>query len=412
MVWRSPPFVGDDLFLLRDCVCAVAHYVGWMGEVTAKRIASVPNFGGWFATLIVAVALLAATGRYALDSVALLLAQDDPVALNDAQVSRTLRADPLAIERQVTEALDAGDSDLAKSFVELAAAHNVTLATDVTTRANDTIARDASAPQIAKRFATGFFTGETSDVASFSGTVAGDLFVFGDIRDAVREGKHLAMGEETDHLVLGLAATGLAITAATYVSAGGALPARAGLSLVKDARKVGRLSAGLTDWAGRSARGVVDAPMLQKAVANGSFARPGQTISAVKAAFKADRAGALVRVAKDVGRVGEKAGIRGALDTLRVAQGPKDLSRAVKLAEAKGGQTRALVKLFGRGALVLAAGAFQLFMWLAWALGLMIGALISIKKMADNMGHAWHRRAAARRVRAALQETAVVPLAS
>lgn len=346
------------------------------------------------------------------ETAVLLFAQDDPVALSDAQVRKTLRADPLAIERQITEALDANDSDLANSFVELAAAHNVALAAGVTARVNETIAHDASAPQIAKRFATGFFTGETSDVASFSGTVAGDLFVFGDIRDAIREGKHLAMGEETDHLVLGLAATGLAITAATYVSAGGALPARAGLSLVKDARKVGRLSAGLTDWAGRSARGVVDAPMLQKAVANGSLARPGQTISAVKAAFKADRAAALVRVAKDVGRLGEKAGMRGALDTLRVAQGPKDISRAVKLADAKGGQIRALVKLFGRGALVLAAGAFQLFLWLAWAFGLMIGALVSIKTMAESFGHAWHRRSVARKVRAHVREIAVAPLAS
>ncbi|MFZ5731506.1 MAG: hypothetical protein ACOY4O_02140, partial [Pseudomonadota bacterium] len=170
--------------------------------------------------------------------------------------------------------------------------------------------------------------------------------------------------------------------------------------------------AGLTDWAGRSARGVVDAPMLQKAVANGSLVRPGQTVSAVKAAFKADRAAALVRVAKDVGRVGEKAGMRGALDTLRVAQGPKDISRAVKLAEAKGGQTRALMKLFGRGALVLAAGAFQLFMWLVWALGLMIGALVSIKKAAENFGHAWHRRSVANKVRARLRRTALIPLAS
>lgn len=361
---------------------------------------------------IACVTLLVALWPHAHAAGALLLAQDDPVALSDAQVRQTLRVDPLAIERQITEALDAGDSDLAQSFVELAAANNVTLTAEVSARVTEAVARDGSAPHLAKRFATGFITGKTSDIASFSGTVAGDLFVFGDIRDAVREGKHLAMGEETDHLVLGLAATGLAITAATYVSAGGALPARAGLSLVKDARKVGRLSAGLTDWAGRSARGIVDAPTLQKAVAGGSFARPGQTISAVKAAFKADRAAALVRVAKDVGRVGEKAGVRGALDTLRVAQSPKDLSRAAKLAESKGGQTRALVKMLGRGALVLAAGAWQLAMWLFWALGLLAGALIAIKRMADNLGHAWHRRAVARKARTTLREAAISPLAT
>ena len=174
-----------------------------------------------------------------------------------------------------------------------------------------------------RRFATGLVTGNADDVASLSGTVAGDLFVFGDIRDVVREGKHLAMGEDTDHLVLGLATAGLAVTAATYVSVGGAAPVRAGLTLVKDARKVGRLGEGLTQWAGRSARGMVDAPMLQQAVATGSVLRPGQTMTAIKAAFRAEKAGALVRLAKDVGRVGEKAGTRGALDTLQDSRRPQ-----------------------------------------------------------------------------------------
>ena len=113
------------------------------------------------------------------------------------------------------------------------------------------------------------------------------------------------------------------MTAATYVSVGGVAPVRAGLTLVKDARKVGRLGEGLTQWAGRSAREVVDAPMLQKAVASGSVMRPAQTVGAIRAAFRAEKAGALVRLAKDVGRVGEKAGMRGALDTLQNRRRPE-----------------------------------------------------------------------------------------
>ena len=78
---------------------------------------------------------------------------------------------------------------------------------------------------------------------------------------------------------------------------------------------------------------------------SGSVMRPGETVGAIKAAFRAEKAGALVRLAKDVGRVGEKAGTRGALDTLRIAEGPKDVARAARLAEAKGGQTRAILKI-------------------------------------------------------------------
>ena len=154
--------------------------------------------------------------------------------------------------------------------------------------------------------------------------------------------------------------------------------------MVKDARKVGRLGEGLTQWAGRSAREVVDAPMLQQAVAKGSVLRPGETVSAIKAAFRAEKAGALVRLAKDVGRVGEKAGTRGALDTLRIAQGPKDVARAARLAESKGGQTRAILKVLGRGALLLAAGAFNLTMWVFGALLALFGFLSSIKATTER----------------------------
>jgi hypothetical protein len=258
--------------------------------------------------------------------------------------------------------------------------------------------------------ATGLVTGNADDLASLSGTVAGDLFVFGDIRDVVREGKHLAMGEDTDRLVLGLATAGLAVTAATYVSVGGVAPVRAGLTLVKDARKVGRLGEGLTQWAGRSAREMVDTPMLQQAVASGSVLRPGSTMTAIKAAFRAEKAGALVRLAKDVGRVSEKAGARGALETLRIAEGPKDVARAARLAEAKGGQTRAILKVLGRGALLLATGAFNLTLWIFSALLALFGFLSSIKATTERVTQSWLDRRKARRLRkqmAAAAETAL-----
>jgi hypothetical protein len=276
--------------------------------------------------------------------------------------------------------------------------------TDAVTEANST-------SHFARSFASGLVTGNADDVASLSGTVAGDLFVFGDIRDVVRESKHLAMGEDTDRLVLGLATAGLAVTAATYISVGGVAPLRAGLTLVKDARKVGRLGEGLTQWAGRSARDMVDGPMLQNAVATGSVLRPGQTMTAIKAAFRAEKAGALVRLAKDVGRVSEKAGIRAAQDTLRVAEGPKDVARAARLAESKGGQTRAILKILGRGALLLAAGAFDLTLWLFGALLALFGLLSSIKATAERLTESWLRRKKVRRLRQQIAAQPAVALA-
>jgi hypothetical protein len=342
------------------------------------------------------------------DAGAILAAQDDPAALSDAQLNSALRNNPSAVSQSavspsavaenIEAALAANDADLANSFIDLAHAKNIPVTDELSKRVGDAVAEAGSTAHFAKGFASGLVTGNADDVASMSGTVTGDLFVFGDIRDVVREGKHLAMGEDTDRLVLGLAAAGLAVTAATYVSVGGAAPVRAGLTLVKDARKVGRLGEGLTLWAGRSARDLVDTPMLENAVESASVLRPGDSVRAIKAAFRPEQAAGLVRLAKDVGRVGEKAGARGALDTLKLAEGPEDVARAARLAESKGGQTRAILKMLGRGALLLAAGAFDLTLWVFGALLALFGFLASIKATTERMTQSWLDRKKRRRL--------------
>jgi hypothetical protein len=176
------------------------------------------------------------------------------------------------------------------------------------------------------------------------------------------------------------------------------VPLRAGLSLVKDARKVGRLGEGLAAWAGRSTREIIDTPALGQAVASGSVWRPGETAGAIRAAFHTEKAGGLVRLAKDVGRVTEKAGTRGALDTLKIAEDPQDVARAARLAQAEGGRTRAILKLLGRGALLLATGAFDLTLWLFSALLALFGFLSSIKAVTERTTQAWLNRRKARRL--------------
>jgi hypothetical protein len=363
---------------------------------------------GWaLAAMTVSGAALILLWPHARDGGTILLAQDDPVELSDIQLNSALRNSPKIIADQIEAALNANDAGLAESFVNLAGEKGISLPSDLSQRVSDAVDEENSSSHFARRFASGLVTGNADDAGSLSGTVAGDLFVFGDIRDVVRESKHLVMGEETDHLVLGLATAGLAVTAATYVSIGGVAPVRAGLTLVKDARKVGRLGEGITEWAGRSARELVDAPMLQNAVASGSVLHPGQTVTAIRAAFHAEKAGALVRLAKDVGRVGEKAGARGALDTLKIAESPADVARAARLAESKGGQTRAILKMLGRGGLLLAAGAFDLSLWVLGALFALFGLLSSIKATTERLTQSWLDRRKALRLREQLAIAAV-----
>ena len=361
----------------------------------------------WMTAMVaVSGAALAATSPRAHNAIALLAAQDDPAELSEIRIDSALRNNQYVINDQIEAALEDHDAELAESFVGLAREKGISVPEELSHRVSEAVAEESSSSHLARRFASGLVTGNADDAASLSGTVVGDLFVFGDIRDVVREAKHLIMGEDTDRLVLGLATAGLAVTAATYVTVGGAGPVRAGLTLVKDARKVGRLGEGLTEWAGRSAREMVDSPVLQNALVTGSVMRPGQTASAIRAAFHAEKAGALVRLAKDVGRVGERAGTRGALDTLRIAEGPEDVARAARLAGSKGGQTRAILKLLGRSGLWLAAGAFDLALWVFGALFALFGFLSSIKATTERMTQSWLDRKRARRLRRQLAAAA------
>jgi hypothetical protein len=312
----------------------------------------------------------------------LLYAQDDPARLADYAVEKSLS--PAVARTEIENALAADDADLAASFLALANERGFAIDSALAARVEAAGTPAAQAVHTAKSFAYGLVTGAPDDLAGLAGTAAGDLFVFGDIRDAVREGAHVVRGEPADELILGLAGAGIAVTAATYATLGGGTPARLGLSLVKAARKTGRLAAPMAEWMTRSVRKAVDTTALGSALTKASFAAPAVAFRAARDAVKVERAEGLVTVVRDVGRVQGAAGTRAALEGLKLAEGPEDVARLARLAETKGGKTRAILKLAGRGAFALAAAAFDLFGWLSSAVWAVFGFAAAVKRITER----------------------------
>ena len=344
------------------------------------------------AVLGVAVAVVLPRG---LEAQHLLSIEDDPAAIAQLALDQTFNAD--LAQREIEQALAAGDADLAQSFVDLSAARQVALDPALTEKVKLAVTEENSASHAAQSFAMGLVTGEPTDMSGFAGTALGDLFVFGDIRDAVREGAHFASGQEVDELVLGLAAVGLAITAGTYASVGVAAPARVGLSLAKVARKTGKLSGDLATYIGRALRGVIDWAALKRAAGNFSLAEPALAARAAREAVKVEKASELVRLAGDVGRVQAKAGTKAALDGLKVAETPREMGRVAKLAEKEGSKTRAILKVAGRGAIALTVAAFDLGVWILGALLTLFGFVSSLKSATERMTLRHLRRRRVRR---------------
>lgn len=326
----------------------------------------------------------------------LMSAQDDPSALSGHMLDRAFDAG--AAKREIQSALDAKDPDLAGSFLALAQERHVAVDAALADQVRAAQDEAASAAHKVSSFAQGFITGEPADMAGLAGTATGDLFVFGDIRDALREGTRLARGEEADKLILGLAGVGIAITAGTYATAGVGAPVRVGLSIVKAARATGRMSARMVEWIGRSLRDAVDWGALGRVGLTGSVV--GER--AAREAIKVEKTTELIRLAGDVGRVQSKAGTLAALDGLKLAEGPRDMSRIAKVAEKYGNKTRAVLKLGGRAAIWLTMSTFNLFSWVVTAAMTVFGFCAACKRTAERATERWIARRKLRAARAQL----------
>jgi hypothetical protein len=334
----------------------------------------------WLAAGLFALAALFCV-PIGLEAESLLSAADDPVAIAERGLARAFDG-PIA-NYEIEAALAADDADLAQSFLDLAADRGVEVRPELRQRVALAVEQANSAAAAAGSFASGLITGEPKDMAGLAGTALGDLFVFGDIRDAVREGSRYVGGEKYDPLILGLSAVGIAITAGTFATVGAATPARAGLSAVKAARKAGRMSGKMADWIGRSLRDVVDWSALKRAGA--AVTEPAVAVRAAREAIKVEKADGLVKLVSDVGRVQSKAGTQAALDGLKLAEGPREMSRIAVLAEKKGSKTRAILKTLGRGAILLSIASFNLAAWVLGAILILIGLVSSAKSAVERM---------------------------
>jgi hypothetical protein len=326
----------------------------------------------------------------AIQSGRLLAHAEDPVALADHETARLATSERL--EAEIREALDNDDVELAQSFVGLAEEQHRVIDPGLRDRVDAAAKAQATLGHTASHFVRGLVSGEPSDLVELAGTATGDLFVFGDIRDALREGSRMARGEQADELILGLACAGLAITAGTYVSGGAATPARFGLSFIKAARKTGRLGKPLAEWAAKATGRIIEPAALRGALTPAALLQPAVAVRAARDAVKLEKLERLVTLAGDVAVVQRKAGTRAALDGMKLAESPRDMSRLARLAASKGAKTRAILKLAGRAAIALTVGAWQLASWLLWAIGAAFGFCACIKRTAERATESFLRR--------------------
>jgi hypothetical protein len=128
---------------------------------------------------------------------------------------------------------------------------------------------------------------------------------------------------------------------------------------------------------------VVDWAALKRV--GGALAEPAVAVRAAREVVKTEKAGGLVRLVNDVGRVQTRAGTKAALDGLKIADGPREMSRIATLAETKGSKTRAILKTLGRGAILLAVASSNLALWILTAILTLFGFVSSAKSGVERV---------------------------
>ena len=306
----------------------------------------------------------------------------DPAALIDRNVSGDLT--PQRLNAEIAAALAAEDDSLAASFVELAGEHE--LPVEPAQREQLAALQAGSAMRTLRDFGAGLAYGEGDSGAALAGAVTGDVTGFGDLRDLYTEGSKAAAGGSADYLVVGLAAAGLAVSAAAWSSAGAALPARSGLTLVKTTQKAGKLSKPLAASLSRAAAAALDRQALGLAVT-----AAGQLVLAAawRAAARVLRPATLATfktLGQDAATLYTRTGQRGARQALALAASGGEVTRAAKIAVAKGGKTRAILKLLGRGALVAAALSWTAAGWVFSFVWYLIGLAMLARRFGLWLG--------------------------
>ncbi|GGC61877.1 hypothetical protein [Chelatococcus reniformis] len=332
----------------------------------------------------------------AFDARGWLTAQDDPSALTARGLSESFTPDRLRAELE--GALDADDVDLAGSFVSLAEARGLAVPAALRERYEAATSSTAEARRMATDFYEGAIRGHGTSGAGLAGTVAADLSGVGDVRDLIREGRRAAGGEEPDRLVVGLAAVGLAISGATIASIGAALPARGGISTLKAAAKGGRLAKPLAADLGRLVHAAVDTQAAKTAVKSLAGLDLAAARTAARATVRPASLGALRGIATDVTLIGRRAGVRATSEALGLARDASELRRVARLAESHGTATRAVLRVLGRGAIVLASGVLALAGWVAAAAAYVWLALLLLVAITRRVARLalWGARSGAR----------------
>jgi hypothetical protein len=293
----------------------------------------------------------------------------------------TAAATPAKINLEILEALERDDIEEADMYADIGKYLNYAIPSDTQRQLDDAHSMSATVVRNTWDFGTGFVTGEGDTTAGLAGAVSSDLTVIGDVRDIAFEGRKWLAGQDYNELIVGLSVVGMAATGLTVATGGGGVVAKAGVSILKFAKRTGRLTAEFSDLLLRRTREAVDMPALREVMRKTDLGDIARTERALSDYARGVRGAAIFPLLSRIDDINKAVGPAETVRLMKYVKSSESLDDVARMSERYGIKTRGIIELTGKTSLRAFKTAFRavelIFQYIVW-FALWLGGLFAM----------------------------------
>jgi len=264
----------------------------------------------------------------------------------DTHQLMTTKINAQTLHKEITTAMNDGRFDEARMYINIGKQHGYGLYYEQyqqQLREQDTNGRRIK--DNVGNFVGGFVSGKGSSGAGVAGAIAADFTVVGDVRDLHTEYTHYQKKEPVDELVATLSGVGIGLTALAIGTAGSAAPAKAGVSLVKMAKKTRKLTPAFQKQLLQMAGNVFDWKGFIKATKSGKEMK--SLVHAAKISYHPKAIEPIKKMAGQVSQIRKSSSVADTLHMMKYVESTKDLRHLSKVTKKHGKNSRGYLALLG-----------------------------------------------------------------
>ncbi|MBI1210049.1 MAG: hypothetical protein GC190_01180 [Alphaproteobacteria bacterium] len=260
-------------------------------------------------------------------------------------------ASPGRINIKILDALERDDIEDADMYADIGKYMGYEIPADTLRRLDEAHSMSATVVRNTWEFGTGFVTGEGDSTAGLAGAVTSDLTVIGDVRDIATEGGKWLTGQPYNELVIGLSMVGIAATGLTVATGGGGIVVKAGVSIMKAAKRAGKLTKEFGELLLRMTRDAVNMPALREALRTTDLTDLAKTQRVLTDYAKTVRGAEIFPVLSRIGDMNKAVGPAETIRLMKFVKNGENLEDVALMTERFGTKTRGIIELTGKASL-------------------------------------------------------------